>query len=215
MSNIWMPLYVADYLSKTGHISTVEHGAYLLLIMHYWQTEEPLAEHDPTLAQITRLRLEQWKKIRPNLQGFFCRQLHGLWVHEKVEHELYKAMKLREKKSKAGIASANARSTPVKQVYQQDTQHTGNQLQPPSQESKIVSFSFGKEVKDKKSPEWNLSVFQKWLAEGIGKEGWRIVGEAADPESTNYKTAVAFCKNWAEEHGKGWPWNWPKIAIDG
>ena len=34
--NAYMPFYVGDYLGDTSHLSTIEHGAYMLLLMHYW-----------------------------------------------------------------------------------------------------------------------------------------------------------------------------------
>jgi hypothetical protein len=36
-SRCWMPLWIADYLAVAGHLRALESGAYLHLIMHYWQ----------------------------------------------------------------------------------------------------------------------------------------------------------------------------------
>lgn len=210
MTNIWMPLYTADYLADTGHLATIEHGAYLLLIMHYWQKEVALPDSDQILAQIARLRIEQWRKIRPKLEPFFQVQLGKVWMHDKIERELKKAADLREKKRQAGIASGNARSTGVQHLTQQDTQQNGNQ---PQSQSKIVDlkgFSIGKNGgKTEHSSENRLALFQKWLAETMGAHGWKIVGEASDPTNPNYSEAVTFCKKFARENGKGWPHQWP------
>jgi uncharacterized protein YdaU (DUF1376 family) len=58
MSHAWMPFYVADYLADTGHLSTIEHGAYMLLIMHYWQ-KGGLPADERMIARVARMTTEQ------------------------------------------------------------------------------------------------------------------------------------------------------------
>ena len=38
----FIQIYIADYMADTQHLTTEEHGAYLLLIFNYWQTGKPL-----------------------------------------------------------------------------------------------------------------------------------------------------------------------------
>jgi uncharacterized protein YdaU (DUF1376 family) len=99
-----MPLYVADYLADTGHLTGAEHGAYLLLIMHYW-SKRTLPTDDLRLASIARMDEKAWKKSKPIIQEFF-----GLdWKHERVEHEIAEADRLSAAGRTGGEASGRSR----------------------------------------------------------------------------------------------------------
>lgn len=101
----WMPLYVADFLADTPHLSAGEIGAYLLLIMHYWQ-RRGLPKDDERLARIARMKAEDWAQVRPTLRELFS---DDEWTHKRVEEELAKADDLSGKRSAAGKAGAEAR----------------------------------------------------------------------------------------------------------
>ena len=65
----YIQLYVADYLSDTMHLETDEHGAYLLLIMNYWQTGKPINQKH--IKAITRISNERYANVIETLQHFF------------------------------------------------------------------------------------------------------------------------------------------------
>lgn len=113
----YMPLYVADYLADTAHLSVTEHGAYMLLIMNYWQRGNSLPANDLQLSRIARMNLKDWLKVRPNIEGFF-HEIDEQWIHGRIEDELGKVRAKSQQASIAGKASvqqrANVRSTPVK-----------------------------------------------------------------------------------------------------
>ena len=108
MKRPWMPLYVGDYLGDTGHLTTAQHGAYLLLMMHYWRKGE-LPDDDRQLSKITKLPLKTWRDTRPILQDFF----HSGWRHKRIDTELERMVRLSEKRAiagqKGGLGSALAR----------------------------------------------------------------------------------------------------------
>jgi uncharacterized protein YdaU (DUF1376 family) len=108
MNRPWMPLYVGDYLGDTGHLTTTQHGAYLLLMMHYWRKGE-LPDDDRQLSKIAKLPLKTWCEYRATLQDFF----YEGWKHKRIDAELAKMMRVSEKRAiagqKGGIGSALAR----------------------------------------------------------------------------------------------------------
>lgn len=117
-ADIWMPLFIGDYLASTSRLTTEQHGAYLLLIMDYWKNGA-LPDNDQILAQIARLAPDAWSMHRAVLKQFFTVS-DGQWRHARIEKELSAA---REKKVKAREkAEAAARARWEKQKARKESQ---------------------------------------------------------------------------------------------
>ncbi len=115
MSAPYMPLFVADYLADTAHLTVAEHGAYLLLVMNYWQRGKPLPADDKKLARIARMSDAEWQDARDTLAEFFIEQ-DGCWSHKRVDAEIAVAEEKTSKAKKAARASAEARQANAQQM---------------------------------------------------------------------------------------------------
>jgi uncharacterized protein YdaU (DUF1376 family) len=111
-----MSLHIGDYLKDTRHLRALEHGAYFLLIMHYW-TKGGLPDDDRQLSAITCMSDKEWKKARPTIEAFFA----AGWRHKRIDQELADATERYERRvaagRKGGVAkaqhsSSNARPMP-------------------------------------------------------------------------------------------------------
>ena len=103
-----MPLYIGDYIRDTRHLSTLEHGAYLLLIMDAW-THDGLLPSDPKrLARIAGLSPKEWASSGSTIMDLFTEHEDG-FRHSRVDQELTKANRIIGQRSEAGKASAQAR----------------------------------------------------------------------------------------------------------
>ena len=103
----YLQFYVSDYLSDTMHLETDEHGAYLLLIMNYWQTGKPINEKH--IKAITRISNERYANVIETLRPFFNIDNNGYWFHKRVEADLERVREKSLKASDAGKKSAAAR----------------------------------------------------------------------------------------------------------
>lgn len=124
-----MPLYIADYRADTAHLSAAQHGAYLLLIMHYWTTGG-LPDDDGALARIACMTAAEWRKHRPVIAALFSPG----WKHKRIEFELSEAARISEAGRAGGKASAVARRAAKEQrsandpptIVQRSFNETGN-----------------------------------------------------------------------------------------
>ena len=117
--DIWMPVYIGDYLSDTQLLTTEQHGAYLLLIMAYWKNRKPLPDDDKVLRAIARLEQKQWKSCRAVLEPFFT-VCDGFWQHKRIESELERASFLQEKASERAQKAATVRWERERQRVEND-----------------------------------------------------------------------------------------------
>jgi uncharacterized protein YdaU (DUF1376 family) len=105
----WMPIYWGDYAKDTGHLGAVHHGAYLMLLKHYWVTGAPLPADDAQLWRIACAdSLAHWKKIKGVVLAFFELE-DGVLRHGRVEHELANAQGNAERRAEMARRAAEAR----------------------------------------------------------------------------------------------------------
>lgn len=120
----FMQLYIADYLGDTQHLTTEQHGAYLLLLMAMWRAGGSLPNDPQKLARITRVSPRRWHLIAPDVMEFFTVD-GGEITQKRLVEERKKASSISEKRSASGklggiakalksndTAVANAKQTP-------------------------------------------------------------------------------------------------------
>ena len=68
----FLPLATDAYLADTTHLTTEQHGAYLLLLMAAWRNPDcDLPDDEVQLAQICRMSLRSWRAKNAPVLAFF------------------------------------------------------------------------------------------------------------------------------------------------
>lgn len=184
------PLWTDAYLGDTHHLSTLEHGAYLLLLITAWRSKDgTLPDDDKILSKYCRMTVDKWKKIRPVLEQFFTIQ-DGTWMQgrllderkadfdfRKSQSKKAKARHLKNKESTPAAAHAqhmpppSPSPSPIKEekIIQKEKQKN---IPPPLDVRDGVWKDFLKLRKDKKAPVTETAL-KRIRAEGE-KIGWSL-----------------------------------------
>jgi uncharacterized protein YdaU (DUF1376 family) len=104
----FMPFYTGDWLRSTGHLKAAEHGAYLLLVLHYWDTQKPLTSDEEDLRRIARMTRREWNESRERILSFF-ELIDKKYHHFRVEKEITRASEKYKARSENGAKAANKR----------------------------------------------------------------------------------------------------------
>lgn len=121
-----MRLWTDAYLGDTTHLTTIEHGAYLLLLITMWRAKGgKLPDDDNRLAKFTRLTPAQWRRIRPTIMEFFMVE-NGMLSNGRLSDELNAVRQQRLSSSNAGKASALKRLNRGPTDVERDGQRNSN-----------------------------------------------------------------------------------------
>lgn len=118
--------HLGDYAKKTGHLSLLEHGAYLLMLHAYYGTEKPLpsGEH---LYRMARAHTKAERAAVDSIARQFWKKTESGLVNGRAFDELEDATRLAE------IAKANGNhgGRPRKTQRVSETEPTGKAIQTP------------------------------------------------------------------------------------
>ena len=102
-----LSLWTDAYLADTRHLSTVEHGAYLLLLMEAWRRPNcDLPDDDKILARLAGLPEQEWTTIKDAILAFWNYDGRSKTYRQK---RLLKERDLSRKRSKSQADKASKR----------------------------------------------------------------------------------------------------------
>lgn len=125
MSRAWMPWFIGDYLRDTAHLTTEQHGAYLLLLGHCWQ-HGAIPSNDQGRAAVAKLTVSRWRTHAPTILAFFNED----GTQKRITKELHRAevvsIKRKISGSKGGAQSAISRAKQQPKYRQTPQQNPSN-----------------------------------------------------------------------------------------
>lgn len=104
----FMPLWVGDFLAKTGDLDAKEVGAYLLLLMSMWSRDGSLPADQKKLQRVARVGRD-WPKVWAAIERYFTVE-DGRIFNARLSEEMRKVNTKREVNAHAGARGGRAKA---------------------------------------------------------------------------------------------------------
>lgn len=99
----YLPLFGSDYLADTQHLSTEQHGAYLLLMIAAWRQDDGgLPLDDKKLARISGLSTRKWLAIKDTILDFWFVEDGRIFQQRLLKERRFAAQKSDSNRKNAG-----------------------------------------------------------------------------------------------------------------
>jgi uncharacterized protein YdaU (DUF1376 family) len=134
-----LPLWTDAYLGDTTHLTTIEHGAYLLLLFTAWRSPNyDLPDNDGLLARFCHLTPGQWARIKPTIMAYWKLE-NGRWFNGRLLDERDAVRRKVLQRSDAGKASA------LKRLHRGSTGVERNSYEIPTSKATPTTITIKKE----------------------------------------------------------------------
>lgn len=181
-----MPMYWDAYLADTTHLTTEEHGAYLLLLAAMWRRNGWVPDDDKDNARILGLTPSKWRRIKARLMetvsGFVVKD--GKITQEKLQKTWENTQEKIDKNRANGAKGGRPSSIKNNDLGKANGSVSVNPNQSiPEPEPEPDNISSPKEVKDS-----DLSFDEFWemvprkVGKGAARKAWKSALKKAGKE---------------------------------
>ena len=197
----WYPRYYRDYMTDTAQLSLTEHGAYALLLDHYYAIEQPLIEDVVVAYRIcSALTTGEQEAVEAVLTQFFPVNGDGCRHNARADKELERRQAISARRSAAGVrgGKANAKQTPSKRVALANTKNKEQR----EKENRDKKQTTNMQARAAFAAWWAL--YPKKIGRAPTEKAWLKNWPAilSDAEASEKLTAQIASEQWTKEDGK-------------
>lgn len=206
MSDFWYAWDVGSYAKKTAHLTMIQHGAYRLLLDHYYNNGGPIVANAEQLLRVCRAFAPAEREAIDAVLAEFFELRDGRYHNRRCDEEIAKRTNLRKIRAEAGAkGGASARANAQANAKQLPTQlQLQSHIQIQEEERVEVRVTAPPPKKLHKAPDGSKGT--RWPEDAVVPDHWLVDGatyrrNAGLPEIDLATEGIKFANHWSAKSG--------------